>query len=473
MISVPGIGSGLDINSLVSQLVAAEGDAKTFLLASKRTDVETEISAFGALKGALSSFKSSITALATKSTFSGSKLTSSDPDVFTVSGSGSIAAASYDIEVVDFAEAHKLLSGGFADSDAAVGTGTLNIAVGAEQFSITIDSTNNTLKGIREAINGAADNTGVSATIANLDDGLGGTQAQLILTSGKTGIDNSLTITVTDADGVDTDGAGLSLLYYDPADATAPEQMTEINAAADAQIKIDGQTVTNASNVISNAIEGVTFTLLKKDPGVTHTLTVEQDKQKITEAVNGFINNYNAFIGLMNNLTSFNADTGERGALIGNRTLLTLNGQIRRELSRSFSLPSSSVNNLVELGVTTTANGSLSIDSAKLSDAIESDLDAVIELFASEDGIAGRLNSLLNDYVRSNGILDTKTKGLNSTVRRIDNDLAALDRRLGKLEAQLMSQFTALDVLLNQLQQTSSFLTTQLAAVPTISVNSK
>ena len=121
MISALGVGSGLDLSSLVSQLVAAEGDAKTFYLANKRSGAEAEISAFGALKSALSSFKTSTSTLNDKSTFSARKFTSSETDVFTVSGINTVAASTYDIEVVDFAEAHKLLSLGYANDSATIG----------------------------------------------------------------------------------------------------------------------------------------------------------------------------------------------------------------------------------------------------------------------------------------------------------------------------------------------------------------
>ncbi|MFQ5660111.1 MAG: flagellar filament capping protein FliD [Gammaproteobacteria bacterium] len=469
MITSPGIGSGLDINTLVSRLVAAEGDAKTALLASKRTNIQAEISAFGSLKSALTTFQGAVSKLQGSTTFAGNTLTSSEPLVFTASSAGSVAASNYNVEVVKLASAQKLLSPGYANSSSNVGTGTLNISVGTATFSVVIGSSNQTLIGIRDAINDSGDNPGVTATITNVDDGSGGTLSKLILTADNTGTKNTLTVTVNDTDLNNTDISGLSALYYDTSDATTPEQLTEINAAADAIIKIDGQTVTRSGNSITDAIQGVTLNLLKQDPGMTHTLTIGLDKDAVKASINDFIKNYNTLNGGINGLTLFDDQTGKRGRLIGDRTLLTLSGQLRRELAGTVSNPGGSVTNLVDLGITTKANGDLELDSSKLDSALAGDFDGVGKLFTSSNGIATRLNSLLNDYVKGNGILDSKTAGLNNTVKRIDVDLEALNRRLGNLQDSLLRQFNALDGLLNQLQGTSNFLQSQLASIATTS----
>lgn len=471
MISVPGIGSGLDIGSLIAQLVAVEGNAKSFNLSKKRSSVTTEISAFGSLKSSLTNFKNSIAALKTGATFSSRKLTSSDTDIFTATGSGRLAISKYDIEVLEFAEAHKLITSGYADSDTEVGTGSLTISVGNAAFTVTIGSASNTLTGIRDAINDASDNTGVSASIANVDDGSGGTETKLILSANATGTDNSLSIVVNDDDGMDTDSTGLSAFYYDTSDGTSPEQMVQLSAAVDAQITIDGQTVTSSTNEIKDAIQGITITLLKKDPGNIHTLAIALDTAAVKSAVTTFISSYNSLNTAINALTDLNVETRQRGALLGNRTVLTLTNQLRRELANSVDIPGSSLSNLVELGITTAANGSLKLDSSTLDDLLKTDLDAVKELFTSTDGIATRFDAMLNDYVKAGGVIDAKTTGLDNTIKKIDRDFVKLNRRLESLEQRLTKQFTALDGLLSRLQQTSRFLDTQLSAIEKISIN--
>lgn len=466
MISAPGTGSGLDVNSIVSQLVAAQGNNRTLLLADKISIAEAEISAFGSLKGSLESFQSSINRLKDPNTFSSRSVSSSDTDVFTVSGSGNLAIADYDIEVLEFAEAHKLISSGYASQDAAVGTGELTISVGSNSFIINITSENNSLAGIREAINEASNNTGVTASIANVDDGSGGTETKLILSADNTGSANSISVVVDDDDGVDTDGTGLSAFYYDPDDATTPEQLTELSAAVDASITIDGQAVTNATNEITGALEGITINILKKDPGNTHKLSVVSDKAAVESSINTFLASYNALNGIIKALSNVNPGNEDVGLLVGDRTILTLERQFRRELGNTIQ-NNGNVNNLVELGITTSASGELEIDKETLNNVLDTDLENIANLFSSGNGIASRLDQLVKDYVKSDGIIDSKTDGLDKTVERANDDLISLNESLAKLEDRLLAQFSAMDQIISRLNSTSSFLETQLAALTT------
>lgn len=468
MISVPGIGSGLDINTIVSELVAAEGNAKTTLLVSKRTEVSNDISAYGVLKSVLSSFQSSTSSLKDSATFNKRSVSSSDKDFFTATASGTIATGSYDIEVRDLAEAHKLMTPAFTDSSTTVGTGTLSISVGTDTFSVTIDSSNNTVEGIRNAINDASNNTGVSATILNVDDGSGGTETKLVLSSDESGTENAITITVNDDDLGDTDGSGLSQFYYDTSDATTPEQMTQINAATDAEVYIDGQKVLSSSNTVVDAIQGVTIELLKEETGIVNSLTVSLDKNSVSTSVNSFINSYNSMIGAINELSSYDADTNTAGVLLGDASLLSLTGQIRREINATVSGISGSLTNLVEIGITTTATGTLELDSSTLDSVLTSNFDDMDDLFASTDGIATKLDAILTSYVEANGIIDSKISGLNDSVDRIDDDLTDLNESLIDLEERYLAQFSGLDVLLSQLQSTGSFLDQQFSILANI-----
>ncbi len=468
MISVPGIGSGLDISSIVNSLVAAEGDAKTLLLANKRSDTEAEISAFGSLKSIVSTFLSSTTILKTASTYEATSASSADPTVYTATTSGSVAAGVYGIEVRDFAEANKLLSKAYTDQDTVVGTGKLTLSVGASSFNVTIDSSNNTLAGIRTAINAATDNTGVSATIANVDDGAGGTVAKLILSSDKTGVANALKITVDDDDLNDTDASGLSAFYYDTDDATTPEQLTQINAAVDAEIYIDGQKVLSASNTVVDAIQGVTLTLLKEDTGNVHDLTISTDTSKIKSNIELFVSNYNSLISYMNSVTAFDAETNVVGILLGDATVRNLSNQVRNQINQSVTGGSAVYSTLVDLGITSTSNGTLKIDDSKLTSALSTNLSGVADLFSTTDGIATRLETTLKEYSKSEGFIDSKTTGLNKTIKNIDEDLEDLSLKLQALEDRLLAQFSALDILMTQLNSTSEFLTQQFAQISNI-----
>ena len=287
MISAPGIGSGLDVNSIVSQLVSAEGDTQTKLLARKQDGIKAEITAFGSLKSLLSTFQGSTTTLKLPETFDASLATSSDPTIFSATTTGAVVPGVFDIEVRNLATAHKLLSPGFADANTVIGDGILTISTGSSSFAVNIDSTNDTVTGVRDAINNATDNTGVSATVITVDDGTGnGTLSKLVLTSEKSGTGNALTVTVNDTvDGNNTDANGLSALYYDTSDATSPEQLGQITAAADAEVYVDGQKILSSANTVVDAIQGVTLNLVARDVGVNHTLTISEDKARVKSAV--------------------------------------------------------------------------------------------------------------------------------------------------------------------------------------------
>lgn len=470
MISVPGVGSGLDIDSIVTGLVAAEGDAKTLLLANKRSDVEFEISAFGGLKNILSSnLAPSLTFLKSSSNFESNTLTSADTSVFTAtSDNGSIPPGVFGIEVRNIAEAHKLITTGFTDEDTVIGTGTLTISTGTDSFDVTIDSSNETLAGIRNVINNATDNTGVSATIINVDDGMGGTEAKLILSSDSTGTDNAITITVDDDDAGDTDGSGLSRFYYDTSDGTTPEQLTEINAAIDAEVYIDGQRVLSSSNTVTDAIQGVTINVLKADSGTVHDLTVARDTATISNNILSFVSNYNTLVGYINDVTFFDPSQADAGVLLGDSTLRTLSNQIRLQINDSVEGLNSSITTLVDLGITTNDDGTLSVDNNKLNTLLSTNMNDVADLFSSEAGIATRLDSVINEYIKINGLLDNKTDGLNDTVENINNDLTDLEASLEALEERLLAQFTALDILVAQLNTTSGFLEQQFEAISNI-----
>jgi flagellar hook-associated protein 2 len=463
MISVPGIGSGLDIDTIVNGLVAAEGDAKTLLLTNKRSDTELEISAFGALKSTLaSSFTSSLDYLKTASSFQANTLTTSDPEVFLVtSATGSIAPGAFGVEVREVAEAHKLMTSGFTDQDTVVGTGSLTISVGSDSFTVTIDNNNDTLAEIRNAINNATDNTGVSATIINVDDGGGGSEAKLVLSSDNTGTENELTVTVDDDDSGDTDATGLSAFYYDTGDVTTPERLTEINTALDAEVYIDGQKVLSSSNTVVDAIDGVTIQVLKKDVGTIHDLTVDIDKPTIKSNIEDFVSGYNTLRTYINDVTFFDAAQGTAGVLLGDSLMRTFSNQVRLQISDSVSGISGQFTTLVDIGITTNEDGTLAIDNTKLDNALNSDVNDIADLFSSANGVATKLDSVVSEYTKTNGLLDTKAEGLGETVANINEDLQDLQLELSALEDRLLAQFTALDLLMTQLNSTSTFLDQQ------------
>lgn len=448
-ITSAGIGSGLDIESLVSQLVAAEGQPASLRLNKTEAVLQADLSAFGSLKSALSTFQSSVSVLKDLSAFQARSATSSNVELFTASAGSEAVSGNFSIVVDQLAQSAKLRSGDFTSETALLGAGSLTLGLGADSFAVTV-AADTTLAGIRDAINQASDNPGIKATIINVDSG-----SQLVLTSDKVGAANAITIAATDTDALD--GFDLSRL------ATA--SLTPIQLAQDAIIHLDGQQVTRASNSFSNVITGVTLSLKKADPTKTESVTVELDKSSVTAKVNEFIKSYNALAATMSNLSGYDAANKRGGPLLGDATLRGVRNQIRQVLSAPVQ-GLTGFTALSEIGITTNKSGELVLDSSKLDKAITSDFESVSKIFASDGGVSKQLDSVLNNYLSSGGALTARLDGVRSRIDNIGEQRDRLNNRLAAIEARYRKQFTAMDTLLGQLQSTGNFLTQQLKNLP-------
>jgi flagellar hook-associated protein 2 len=455
-LTATGIGSGLDVNSIVKTMVAAEGDPKKAQLSQRESDFKAKISALGSIKSAMTEFQKALDGLKSVSSFQLRSATSSNMDIVKVSATASAVAGQYSVEVLQLAQAQKLASGGFADANAVVGEGTLTIASASGSFSVTIDAGNSTLAGIRDAINGAADNIGVTASIANVDDGAGGTVSRLVLTSTQTGTAHAVTLSTADSDGNDTDGSGLSRL--------ASPNLQELVAAQDAQFKLDGMTVTRSGNTITGAVDGLTFDLQKAEPGTTVSVGVSVDNESIAKNVQSFVDAYNKLQDTLKKVGSY-VEGGNSGALLGDAMLRSLTARIRSEVTNTVASAPDSYNSLALVGVAVDRYGKMSLDRSKMDAAMAADPNAVAAVFANPDGVAGRVGGFMKDYLQTDGILDQRTKGLNRSIRDISDQRERLDVRLASLEARLFRQFNAMDGLVAQLNATGASLKSQLSAL--------
>ena len=452
-ITSTGIGSGLDISGLVQQLVAAEGAPVEARLAGREARAQAKLSAFGSLKSALSEFNDKLDVMKDVTKFLARKASSGNEDLFTVTASETALPASYSIEVAQLAQAQKLTSGAFTDPDTVIGTGTLHITVGTETFNVEITNENNTVSGIRDAINAAIDNKGVAVTIVNADAG-----SHLIFTGEKTGASHNMTITQSGGDG------GLAALEYDPGGGL--NSLTEVTAGQDALIRIDGFDVMSESNSVTGVIGGVTIDLLAAGVGAPTTLVVENDHDAVKQYVNDFIESYNGLVETLDELTTYDAENDVAAALLGDASIRSMRDQMRREFSTAVTDLDAPFSTLPEVGIALDLNGKLSLDDAALTTVLDSDFSKFGQLFANSDGFAVRLYDLTDSYLKSDGIIATRTEGLDNTIEDFADQRERLNERLVALEARLLNQFNALDSLLGQLQTTSSFLTGQLASLP-------
>jgi flagellar hook-associated protein 2 len=420
-------------------------------LTKKETSDQTKISAYGSLSSALDSFKQVTDQMTTLTDLANKKVTSSDTAVVIGTANGNAVSGTYSVIVNAIAMANQVTTGPYPALTSILGTGTLNITKGGVTSSITIDATNNTLVGIRDAINNAKDNPGVTASTVTTDLG-----TKLVLTSNSTGANSTISVSVTnDGDGNNTDNTGLSQLRTANLIQTQPAQS--------ASIKINGDTITSASNTIDTAISGVTLNLLKADPNVTKTVTISNDGTTLGATITGFVAAYNSLSTVVGNLGKNDVTTHTTGDLYADSLLDNIRNKLSQLLSTEVSSNPKGFTNLASIGITRDENGVLKVDQTKLSTAINTNFQAVANLFAtSNTGIANQLSNYVSQLTDSaNGLITTKVSSLNSDISRIDTEKLSVQNYLDNYEARLRAQYAALDNLISRLQQTGSFITAQ------------
>jgi flagellar hook-associated protein 2 len=403
-LSSPGIGSNIDVKGFVSQLMAYESQPLN-ALAKKEASYLAKVSAFGNLKSSLSSFQTALDALRSPAKFQAVNLTAADSAILSGSATTKAVAGTYNVDVTRIAQAQTIATKGLASSSAPVGDGaktTITFSFGAisggklvdgvyvadpgatppnpaftqnaDQVSgsVVIDSSNNSLQGIRDAINKA--NLGVTATVVS--DG-SATPHHLVLTSNKTGEKSSMKITVEREAGAPVDTALQDLIGYDPA---GTQNMKQSSAAQDTALTVNGIAISSSSKDVSEAIQGVNLSVTKV--GST-SVTVARDTNSVTNSVNAFVKAYNDLEKTIKNLTSYDAATKTGGALLGESSVRNIQSQIRGMIGQPIAGAAGAFNNLTQIGVNFQKDGTLALDSAKLTKAMGSNFEDIAGLFAS------------------------------------------------------------------------------------------
>ncbi len=457
-----GVGSGLDLENLIDNLIQAESAPATSRLNLQEARTQASISAYGSLKGSLSEFQNIVADLKDLTDFQGRTSTSSNEEVFTATSDNTAGISTTNINVLNLAQAHKLKTNSEFDSpDATVGTGQLTIEAAGTAFNIEI--TSGSLTDIKDAINSSNAGEHVSAHIINIDDGSGGSVSELVITAKKTGLVNAIEITVTDDDGINDDAAGLSQLLYKPGNVN--NQLTQLDEALDATITVEGFEVSSATDVFVDAIEGITITALKasEDPinNPPETLTVEVNKTAVQGRLASFVTMFNSLKGVFNELTNYNSASEQAGLLNGDSTARSVESAIER-IVYSSNDAEGAFSNIAQLGITTLEGGMLSLDQDALDKAIENNFDDIGKLFANDSGIAGQLGSLLDGYLSTTGIIQVRQDGFDQTLDQIGEDRINLAQRIAGIEARFRQKFTNLDSMVSQLNATGDFLLKQL-----------
>lgn len=443
LISSAGAGSGLDVESIISALVNAERAPIKLRLDRQEAQTTTTLSGLGALSSALSGLKTALQKLDSASDFKVRATSLSQSGYVTVTPGEAASAANFSVEVVSLATGSKLESGAIVGgSSATFGAGTLTFSADDKSFTVPVEA-DDTLTEIRNKINSASNNFGVTATIISTDTG-----TKLILNSKITGTGNGLTVTNNNAalDAISTN-------------------LTETQAAADGQIKINGSPVTNSSNTYTTAVADVTITAVKANTaGETTEVTISEDKNAVKKAIEDFVKAYNTAFDEIKKLTS-NVE-GAEGPLAADSSARSITNRLRTLLTSSVSGLDSSFSSLAAIGIATTRTGTIAVDSSKLDAALTNGLDDIVSLFSGENGIAKRAIDYIDSQIGAGGALPSRTDTLNKELQRIDSQRESLALRLSKIETRLRAQYGALDALVAQFNGTSAFIAQNLANLP-------
>lgn len=388
-VTTQGVGSGLDIAAIVDKLMTVE-QAPLNRLQKQESAYQTKLSAFSAARGVLSTFQNSVSSLAAPTAFSSFTAKIADETVAGISvdpaKSGQLSAGTHTLRVDHLATSQRVAGGAIASPSTPLGTGTMTIELGAWDStygtftpngtagskSITIDASNNTLSGIRDAINKAG--AGVTASIVN--DGTGN---RLVLSGTSTGAANGFRITTVDADGNNTDASGLSQLAFDPAGGTTAT--SHLADATDARFSLDGLMITKPSNKVTDVIDGLTLDLKDEDATTTTTFTIARDTDTAKKNINAFVSAYNGVMGNLGTLTGYNPTTKASGVLNGDASMRMVASKIQ-SIAASVIPTGGNATMLADIGIKFTSAGTLEVEDAKLTAALASDPDSIGRLFS-------------------------------------------------------------------------------------------
>ena len=469
-VSSLGIGSGLDLNALLAGIKAGE-QAPLAALQKQQSSYTTKLTAYGQLSGALSGLQSAAAALAVPELFQGVKASSTASDVLTATALSTTSSGTYALDVTQLSQSQSLAAKGVANN-ATFGAGTVTIDFGTirgglldastgkytgaafapgatpSAMPLTIDA-DSTLTDIAKKINDSTD-IGVTASIVN--DG-STSPNRLVLTSKLTGEATSMKITVTG------DAALKTLLANNP-EGSAAEQLQQSAIARNTKLTVNGIAITSATNSVVGAIKDVTMSVSKIG---TTTVSVQQDSASVQSAVTNFVTAYNSLQSVASRLTAFDPASKSGAVLLGDSTLRNIQTGIRSELATAQTPDGSRLTMLSQIGISIQKDGTLAVDSTKLTAALGSKMSGVANLFSGGAGGFGvKMSALVAGYTdTTGGVLTAATKGINKTLDSLAKQYSATSERVEATVARYKAQFTQLDTMMSRMNQTSSYLTQQ------------
>lgn len=470
-LSSAGVGSGLDVDSIVTQLMALERRPLE-LLQQGKSKLDAQLSAFGRLQGSLTALGDAARKLTDAAAWSPTTVRSTDAAAVSAFSTGSAAQGNYRVEVSALAAAQTLASKPLPSPISIVGTGMLTVELGkwlsdppdftpnsgTGSVSIAITAADNTLEKVRDRINAAG--AGIGASIVSDANG-----ARLSLRSLETGQSQGFSISVADDDGNDTDAVGLSMLAFDTKDGDSHMNMTLAQAASNAQLTVNGIAIESPSNTLDNVLDGLSLRVARVTSAPVD-LDVSRDTATIKKTITDFANAYNDMVKLVREQTAYNEDSKTAGALQGDRTAVGLLNRLR-SVAGGSSGAAAGFSRLADIGLDPQRDGSLKIDATKL-DAALGRLSELKDFFARDDtgtandGFATMLRQFADLSVGTDGALSTKTASLTARMSAMDKQATRMEDRLDATEERLRAQYTQLDTNMASLNALQTYISQQI-----------
>lgn len=471
-ISSAGIGSGLDVTSIIASLMKVEQIPLT-KLQTVATTMQTKLSAFGQMQSLVSSFRDAAAQLQTASSYAVTSATSSDATAVSASSTTKAIPGSYAVSVTSLSSTQSTVSasGQFSSSSDAVGTGSITLSLGtwstgqasftpktgSTDVVIPIGASENTLAGIRDKINAA--NAGVSATIVTDASG-----SRLALQSSTTGASNGFRVTVSDDDATNTDALGLSRLAFDPPSATAGQTLTQ--SAANTKASINGIAVETTGSTLTDVVDGITFNLSKVTTTPV-TVSVTRNTDSVKTLVTGFVASYNALSSFLSSATQYDASTKTSALLQGDATTTGLQNQLRSMTSQAGTA-STAFGSLSDIGLEFQKDGRLKVNDTKLTAALTNlpelatAMTKVDTANAANNGFAKKITSWADSLLSTDGTLTGKSKSIQSQINANTKDQEKMSDRIAAIEKRITAQYTALDTTMANANALSKYVTQQI-----------
>lgn len=441
-IAALGIGSGLDLNGLLNQLEAAERQ-RLQPISLQQKSFEARISAYGKLQSALTKFQDATSALNLTPTFKATK-SSVNSDVLTVAAASNTPTGTFDVNVTGLARSYSIATQGVTDSAAQIGTGTGNVsftlANGTTQ-SIDLADGATSLEDIRSAVNNAQ--TDVQASIIN--DG-SGSPYRLVFSSASTGTDSAI---------ADITFGGAF------AGNVATDVSTEVTAS-NATLSVNGVAITSQTNVVENAIQGVTLSLAKEGQA---QVSITRDAESISGNVNDFVESFNELQQLITDMTKYDEGSQVAGQLLGDSGVRTIESRLRNLLSETVA---SQFTKLGDIGISRELGGKLKVDEEELANVVQNDLPMLQEFFAGTDtieGFADKTKTTLSNLLADEGPINSRIKGFESTLERLDDRYFQEEQRIASTVEIYRKQFAQMDSMIASMNSTSAYLQQQFASL--------